>query len=179
MFHMSLFGQFLNPQKGIISIKLVRSSQKWYHLKGICKFLTDKEQYQSNGVDFMPQSMRYSLKMPFFGIFRPTSKFKMAAHYCCFEIFSKFLHRCAQKALNFQKNYRPKWFLNLWEKIAIWSPPPTKNNVLMVHFHVTQHGIMLFILYRNQLKQWKHAINLANIYQKRFLSVIYWFIFRK
>ena len=56
----------------------------------------------------MSQLMKYSLKMPFFGIFRPTSKFKMAAHYCCFGIFSKFLHRCAQKTLNFQKKYRPK-----------------------------------------------------------------------
>ena len=53
----------------------------------------------------------------------------MAAHYCCFGIFSKILHRCAQKTLNFQKKYRPKWFLNLWEKIAIWSPPPNIGGV--------------------------------------------------
>ena len=69
----------------------------------------------------MSQLMKYSLKMPFFGIFRPTSKFKMAAHYCCFEIFSKILHSCAQKTSNFQKNYRPKPF----HEVHVLVPPLT------------------------------------------------------
>ena len=67
----------------------------------------------------MSQFMKYSLKMPFFGIFHPTSKFKNGLPYCCFGIFSKFLHRCAQKTLNFQKKYRPKPF----HEVHVLVPP--------------------------------------------------------
>ena len=59
--------------------------------------------------------------------------------------------------------YVPK--IMFWKSIFMW------------------HSIVLFFLFyihcTNLLKLWKHAINLANIYQKRFLSVIYWFILKK
>ena len=71
----------------------------------------------------MSQSMKYSLKMAFFATFRQFSKFQNGVPYCCFGIFSKFLHRCAQKSLNFQKNTRPKPIFNIRKKVPIWSPP--------------------------------------------------------
>ena len=68
------------------------------------------KQYLSYGVYFISQSMKYSLKMAFFATFHQFSKFQNGVPYCCFGIFSKFLHRCAQKSLNFQKIARPKRF---------------------------------------------------------------------
>ena len=73
----------------------------------------------------MSQSMKYSLKMAFFAIFRQFSKFQNGVPYCCFGIFSKFLHRCAQKSLNFQKIARPKRFY----EVHILVPPPSSMSM--------------------------------------------------